>query len=264
VGTCSLHDENELSVLEYREDCNQIDAVAVYTHTDQIWAIAASPSDPSLTITSRQASDGSRGVTLWRMPNQTLADLEESEDGAPSSSFGGTREALQEIASFNTPDVSSFTQSIAWHNSNNNVLLTSNTTLSTWTVTESRVEQTGKMLFGQDDLFGDKGSQWASGVSAWDPHAAGNCATGYGDALHLVDARKMEVTSRLAGAHKGTIRDIDYNPNKPLMLISAGDDRKVKFWDLRNLSGPVKTLAGHSHWTWCARYNPFHDQLLIR
>ena len=46
-------------------------------------------------------------------------------------------------------------------------------------------------------------------------------------------------------------------------MITTGDDRKVKFWDLRNLSTPVKTLAGHSHWVWSARYNPNHDQLVI-
>ncbi len=41
---------------------------------------------------------------------------------------------------------------------------------------------------------------------------------------------------------------MDFNPNKPLSIISAGDDRKIKFWDLRNLTMPVKVLEGHSHW----------------
>jgi WD40 repeat protein len=56
---------------------------------------------------------------------------------------------------------------------------------------------------------------------------------------------------------------VDYNPNQPSLLITAGDDRKVKFWDTRKLAAPVRTLAGHSHWTWCARYNPYHDQLVV-
>ena len=60
------------------------------------------------------------------------------------------------------------------------------------------------------------------------------------------------------------IRDVDYNPNKPLTLATTGDDRKVKFWDLRNLSSPVRTLLGHTHWAWCGKYNPFHDQLFLR
>ncbi len=57
---------------------------------------------------------------------------------------------------------------------------------------------------------------------------------------------------------------MDYNPNRPFTLITAGDDRRVKFWDARNLAVPVRTLAGHSHWAWCAKYNPFHDQLVVR
>jgi WD40 repeat protein len=46
------------------------------------------------------------------------------------------------------------------------------------------------------------------------------------------------------------------------MVITCGDDRKIKIWDLRNDRAPVKILAGHSHWVWSAKYNPFHDQLI--
>jgi hypothetical protein len=51
-----------------------------------------------------------------------------------------------------------------------------------------------------------------------------------------------------------------------MMVITAGDDRKVKIWDLRfnDPRRPVQTLAGHSHWVWTAKYNPFHDQLIAR
>lgn len=59
-------------------------------------------------------------------------------------------------------------------------------------------------------------------------------------------------------------RDVDFNSNKPNALLTAGDDRKVKLWDARNFSAPVKTLEGHSHWVWSAKYNPFHDQLIVR
>ena len=59
-------------------------------------------------------------------------------------------------------------------------------------------------------------------------------------------------------------RSVDYNPNKPLMLITGGNDRKVKFWDTRNMGKPLKVLAGHSHWVWGAKFNPYHDQLIVR
>lgn len=61
-----------------------------------------------------------------------------------------------------------------------------------------------------------------------------------------------------------THRDVEYNPNKPSVIVSCGDDRLIKFWDIRNLSSPLNILSGHSHFVWCTQFNPFHDQLLLR
>jgi WD40 repeat protein len=55
---------------------------------------------------------------------------------------------------------------------------------------------------------------------------------------------------------------MDFNPNKPMVLATSGDDRAVRIWDLRRVRAPVKMLTGHSHWCSTVRYNPFHDQLL--
>ena len=58
---------------------------------------------------------------------------------------------------------------------------------------------------------------------------------------------------------------MDYNPNKPSTIVTCSDDRKMKFWDIRNLTkGPLKVLEGHSSAVNCVRYNPFHDQLILR
>ena len=107
-------------------------------------------------------------------------------------------------------------------------------------------------------------SSFSSGAIAWDPHSPHSCAASCLDSLRLLDTRAMVITATVNGAHAGIIRDIDYNPNKPLTFVTAGDDRKVLFWDARNLKVPIKTLCGHSHWAWRVKFNPFHDQLLLR
>lgn len=45
--------------------------------------------------------------------------------------------------------------------------------------------------------------------------------------------------------------------------MTCGDDRLTKFWDTRNPSAPLRTLAAHSHWCFTAKYNKIHDQLLL-
>ncbi|XP_021102883.1 protein TSSC1 isoform X3 [Heterocephalus glaber] len=67
----------------------------------------------------------------------------------------------------------------------------------------------------------------------------------------------------IENAHGQLVRDLDFNPNKQYYLASCGDDCKVKFWDTRNVTEPVRTLEEHSHWVWSVRYNHSHDQLVL-
>lgn len=63
--------------------------------------------------------------------------------------------------------------------------------------------------------------------------------------------------------HTGGTTDVDFNPQRPEFMVSSGNDRFAKLWDLRKASEPlVKVLTGHSHWVSTARYNPVHDQLI--
>lgn len=68
------------------------------------------------------------------------------------------------------------------------------------------------------------------------------------------DCSSLPVLSALSqiycieNAHGQLVRDLDFNPNRQYYLASCGDDCKVKFWDIRNVQEPVKTLEEHSHW----------------
>ena len=49
-------------------------------------------------------------------------------------------------------------------------------------------------------------------------------------------------------AHNQLVRDLDFNPNKQYLLVSCGDDCKVRFWDTRNTNSSLMVLQDHSHW----------------
>lgn len=62
----------------------------------------------------------------------------------------------------------------------------------------------------------------------------------------------------------GVCRTMDANPNRPHFFLAAGDDGAIRFWDSRKLKESILQLRGvHSHWVNKARYNPFHDQLIL-
>lgn len=118
------------------------------------------------------------------------------------------------------------------------------------------------------------------GDACWDPHSANTAAVVCGTDLTIVDTHNMKTVLTRSEAHTGAVRyallalltasltvlarAVDYNPNKPMTLLTCGHDRMVRIWDLRSPRRALKTLGGHSHWATCAKYNPNHDQLIVR
>eukprot|EP00596_Hydrurales_sp_CCMP1899_P008886 CAMPEP_0119034144 /NCGR_PEP_ID=MMETSP1177-20130426/1171_1 /TAXON_ID=2985 /ORGANISM="Ochromonas sp, Strain CCMP1899" /LENGTH=344 /DNA_ID=CAMNT_0006991389 /DNA_START=99 /DNA_END=1130 /DNA_ORIENTATION=+ len=251
VGTCSLHESNELSVLEYHENSNQIEASAIYNHPDQIWAVEPSPNESDLVITSSQSSSNKKALTLYRMPHQKEEDLQDD------SAIVEDKLELIEESSYEI-DKNTIIQNVKWHPSQEKMLTTDSNGIGIWDISSKMVSS-----LRLDKSVGGGLNELTCGAASWHPSAPTTCAVGFGSTLHLVDTRKMVSTSEIPNAHKGAIRDIEYNPNKPSILVTAGEDRVVKLWDTRNLSCPVKTLIGHSHFVCCTKFNPFHDQLLL-
>jgi len=133
---------------------------------------------------------------------------------------------------------------------------------------------------------------------AWDPHHPDVTSVSTGDIVQLVDWREAPGSSPTttincdAGNphHRYGITDLDYNPNKPNVLVTSGKDGLLKFWDLRNTASGYYDVdgvgdedsvligggrkkkkqrpllvarGGHRHWTNRVFYNPFHDQLVL-
>jgi hypothetical protein len=136
VGTCSLHDSNELSVLNYIEESNHFEINSVYGHPDQVMAIESSPKVPDLVITSRQSQKGFKSVTLWKMQGQSLEDI----NSDALASYDHSQLELTDITSFNQTQSPSIVGTLKWHKSSDSLLTVDDKVASIWTISESGVK----------------------------------------------------------------------------------------------------------------------------
>lgn len=250
VGTQKLSagNSNEIHVVEYLEEGNRIESRVRMPHPGEVWQIAPHPSKRDLLLTVG-GSDVARQGTLFRM------DIEEGQ--------------LDELAKVPlTPDDSPL-RKIMWHPPEN----LATTDLNAEELTERflsvhedfvRLWDVESSLSRMDDIGTcSLPGRNRSGAARWSPHHIHEVSVGSGEQVVGLDLRSMEVIRRIDGAHRLGVRDIDYNPNKPYHLVTAGEDRRIKFWDVRKPDQPLKVVVAHNHWVTTARYNRFHDQLVL-
>ncbi|KAL5984199.1 hypothetical protein ACLOJK_018303 [Asimina triloba] len=80
---------------------------------------------------------------------------------------------------------------------------------------------------------------------AWDPHDQ-NAVAGICDSLiQFWDLRTMKKTNTIEHIH---VRNLDYNPKKQHLLVTAEDESGIHIWDLRMPKVPIRELPGHTHW----------------
>jgi hypothetical protein len=136
VGTCSLHEENELSVLEYHEDSNAIDSPMAYAHPDQIWSTDSSFKDPSLVVTSWQNSSGVTGATVWKMPHQSPEEINSAEPGQ----YLGDRLTMDSVGDLTDKSTQNIPNNVKWHPTKELILMSNAERIAAWSVGPDRVE----------------------------------------------------------------------------------------------------------------------------
>ncbi|CAM9344998.1 unnamed protein product, partial [Hapterophycus canaliculatus] len=247
------------------------------SHPDEIWGVSPSPSDPSLLVTCSNGakagtSAGSTGfkVSLWRLPapDPNEEPLHEhamgGERGHPLAALG---EPLAEIRGLKAA-----ASAMLWSPSGGTTstqgegggfVTLSDGQLKRWDVGDGRFQETGCAPVYEGSTGGAAAAARRAPAAAWDPHRPVEVATAASCSVVCWDLRTMKPATSVAEAHRFAVRDVDYNPNKPFCLATCGEDRLIKFWDLRKPNAPVKTILGHDHWVNTVKYNRFHDQLLV-
>ena len=290
VGTCSLSERNEITLLSYSEDnnSNNLDTRGVFSHPDEIWALEASHHYNDLIITSSHKKSGGKSLRLWKMNlendgNESIdsrsrsASVDDNNSINNNSSFnlGDTGDELKLLSDFNSH--SSFINSIKWSSKDESTVITKDPHYITqWSVTstgtsikeiskfelplDSDVNNVNNHHDNNDFDLGMEGQSGGLSCSTFDKNIAAAISQSQ---LQIIDFRSSKEGTHIKNIHQGGAQDVDFNPNRENVLLTTGNDRTAKLWDLRNTSSPVRVLYGHAHWVTCGKYNPIHDQLLM-
>lgn len=147
VGTCSVMDENHIYVLEYRDDNSQLDQVGILTHPDQVMAIDSSYHESDSCVTCSQNNSGHFAVRIWKMPNQTISDIENFDI---NSSYDISTVPLEEKGEIKDLDMYS-NHNVCWHSMKEQIAVTSSTYVAHVSVGESNnlqvIHKIAKILF---------------------------------------------------------------------------------------------------------------------
>jgi WD40 repeat protein len=279
VGSCTTAaEENQLHVVRFHSELNQLGIDAVLAHpTGPIRKVCTSPHDKSLLIT---LSETSSSATLWRIPREMMdkqdeMDFDEDTANATASDPNdGAVTSMEQLAILGPADATKTLVDICWRGAEEEaspygdcLTLSQDGQITQWDLSVGTAEQSRQLTCGVE------GSQWnLPPCMAWDPHNPETTAVAAGTKTHLVDWRaNNHASASIMGdnvhsfsCHRYGIMDLDYNPNKPYVLTTAGQDGLLKFWDLRSAKQPLLVArGGHRHWASRVLYNPFHDQLVL-
>ncbi|XP_015236749.1 PREDICTED: protein TSSC1 [Cyprinodon variegatus] len=249
---------SEIHIIDFDDENNIINKNVLLHQAGEIWHIAASPADKAVITTCYNKTSDSRVVScaaVWRMPSDWDSGSHESPDD--SAHNAQTLELLCHLDNSAHGNAAC----VLWEpmGDGKRVISLADNHALLWDLQESCTQAT---VSSTATLEGKGQLKFTSGK--WSPHH--NCsqlATANDTSIRGWDLRTMSQIYCIENAHGQLVRDLDFNPNRQYYLASCGDDCKVKFWDVRNVQEPVKTLEEHSHWVWSVRYNHSHDQLVL-
>lgn len=293
VGTRNIKESNELHLIEFDEDANEVVCQQLYSHPAEIHSISPAPAQQHQELlfttyrnrvaASSSSKDGNNlnsfRASLWRATGSAVDAIGGGSIASSSSSSSSQSSSSSSSSSSSESSMSQLThvldlgdanthsgeiRRVVWNpiESVSQVVTMDDTAIRLWDMNDAATRVTGT------DGGATSSSSSASSLvdlndGSWDPHHPASFVTVNQTDVRVWDVRAMTQTQCIARAHNDTIRSVDYNPNKPYNIATAGDDRRCMFWDLRHAARPLKILSGHTAGISQVVYNYFHDQLLL-
>eukprot|EP01133_Synstelium_polycarpum_P005658 gene5658-6533_t len=229
-GTTALNEDNEICLIEASAS-EGVKLVSLFPHKREIWSITSCSYDASRFFTVYNDIESFK-TSLWRIEGSSIEEQCELK---------GHQGLIKPILCDPSGE-SDYVISL----DDNNIRL--------WQGLETSSPTATKTFGGLTKLT----------AGCINPNISNQLATANDVHIKGWDFRSGKESFTIDKAHSDLIRDVDFNPNKPYNLLSAGDDCKLKFWDTRHTKEPVKMFAGqHNHWIWSAKFNKSKDNLVI-
>lgn len=239
VGTCSLSQPNSIHLVEFSEDTSEVVCHQVLPHSDEVWLLSVSPNDAGLLMTYT-AGRSQPALRLWRVGGDP-----DALELAPLASLADDDGLLLAV------------KTATWDpHSEGNIMVADADAVHVFQGTPGGGPRFTRLVTLQ------VGQKCAG--ACFDPHHPNQVSTVDDTHLKTWDLRASRMAFKQDNAHLFGARDVDYNPNVPYQVLTTGEDAALRFWDLRMLGRPLRTLfGGHHHWVTRARYNGHHDQLVV-
>lgn len=212
-----------------------LDAKLSFHNNEPVEAICSSPDDPTLLCTAHSSST----LSLFKIPEEAVMNSENDDTVTTIES------SMEELFSVPTNGI---VADVCWgddsiNKGNELLFITRSGYLTLFDIPSNQSIRTQQIFETTHFRAG-----WCPRM-AWDPHANGNAvAVTTGQRVQLLDWRTD--TSVPTGtvdsfvAHRPAVTAVDYNPNKPYVLATAGQDASIKFWDLRLTNKPLLVARG--------------------
>lgn len=274
VGTCDTqrhHQPNQLQRLRFHADINELTVDDRWDVDSAFACLESSPTDPTLLLT---APEQGSSATLWKLPESS-----NNFDDENNNNYNDAQQSQVEQVSSLLPEggFGANIVDLAWRGGEGEstatgadvLTLDQNGHLTQWDLAaEASVRSVDTAI--ESTATSNYSNYYVPPRVAWDPHSAGDSvAVTHACTVRILDWRvdatvPTGTVNAIRHAHRGGVTAIDYNPNQPYCLATAGQDGLAKIWDLRQAKHPLLTArGGHSHWISQLQYNPFHDQLVV-